>query len=158
MVSSVNQYEAPNVRDFDTMQASVSPFYASASNTQYANLSLNMPMDREIGHATTSYLANYLQPSYHAPYATNVSSSCATGEIHNLAPHSRSDHGWISENLTGTHISSNVACGLHSFKEQVATVIKEVNDIYLRLAENPHDPTAIQAYEAHRRKIEEQCE
>ena len=99
------------------MQASVSPFYASPSNTQYANSSLNMPMDREIGHATTRYLANYPEPSYHVPYATNVSSSRATGEIHNSAPHFHSDHCRSSENLRGQHVSSftNVACGLDSF-------------------------------------------
>ena len=116
-----------------------------------------MPMDREIGHATTSYLANYPQPSYHAPYATNVSSSCATGEIHNSAPHFHSDHGRSSENLTGTHMSSstNVACGLDSFMEQLAAEIEKANDIYLRLEKNPHDPAAIQAYEAHKKRIEE---
>ena len=48
MMNSVNQYETPNVRNINNMQASVSPFYASASNMQYSNLSLNMPMNREL--------------------------------------------------------------------------------------------------------------
>ena len=44
------------------MQQSVSHFYSSATNLQYVNP--NMPMDERIGHATTSYSANYPQPSY----------------------------------------------------------------------------------------------
>ena len=108
MMNSVNQYEKHNVSNFNSMQASVSPFYASESNTQYANLSLNMSMDREIGHATPSYLTNYPQPSCDTPYATNVSSSCAIGEIYNSAPHSRSDHGRISENLAGSRAPSSL--------------------------------------------------
>src|SRR3954471_19017387 len=87
MLSSVNQVETPYVGDFSNIQQSVSPFYPSASNMQYVNSSMNTPMEREIGHATTSYLANYPQPPYATSYVTNVSSSCATGEIHNLAPH-----------------------------------------------------------------------
>ena len=58
MTSSVYSYETPNVRSFNYMQESVSDFYTSANSSQYVGLPLNMPMDREIGHATSSYLAN----------------------------------------------------------------------------------------------------
>jgi len=61
MLSSVNQAETSYVGASSNVQQSVSHFYSSASSTQYVNSSMNTPMDREIGHATTSYLANYPQ-------------------------------------------------------------------------------------------------
>src|SRR3954463_11858576 len=62
MLSLVNQVETPHVGTLNNMQQSVSPSYSLAPNFQYVNSSMNTPMDREIGHATTSYLANYPQP------------------------------------------------------------------------------------------------
>ena len=56
MMSSVNQVETPYVGTSNVMQQSVSSFYSSANNLQYVNP--NMPVDRGIGHATTSYPAN----------------------------------------------------------------------------------------------------
>jgi hypothetical protein len=69
MVSSVHQVETPHVGTFNNMQQSVSPFYSSAPNLQYAIS--NMSVDRGIGHATTSYSANYHQPSYATPHIAN---------------------------------------------------------------------------------------
>jgi hypothetical protein len=57
LMSLTNQVETPHVGTSNSMQQSVSPFYSSATNLQYVNP--NMPMDRGIGHATTSYSANY---------------------------------------------------------------------------------------------------
>ena len=71
-LSLVNQVETPYVGAFSNIQQSVSPFYASASSTQYVNSSMNTPMDKEIGHATTSYLANYPQTPYATSYVTNI--------------------------------------------------------------------------------------
>ena len=68
MMSSVNQVETPHIGTSDSMQQSVSHFYSSATNLQYVKQ--NMPVDRGIGHATTSYPANYPQSSYATPHAT----------------------------------------------------------------------------------------
>jgi hypothetical protein len=46
MMSSVNQYETPNVRNFSSMQDSVSSSYSSVNSSQYMVSALNMPMDR----------------------------------------------------------------------------------------------------------------
>ena len=54
MMSSVNKYETPNAINLDVTQESVSPFYSSANNLQYDVSPSHMPMDRGIGHATTS--------------------------------------------------------------------------------------------------------
>ena len=78
MMNSINQYETPHVGNFNSMQSGVSSPYSSANNVQYVASPANMPMNREIGHITTSYLDNYSQPSYAAPYATNCSIPCAT--------------------------------------------------------------------------------
>ena len=85
MTSSV--YETPNIRNFNSTSESVSPFYSSANHSQYVGSPSNMPMDREIGHATASNLANYSQPSYATPFGTNSLAPYATSEIHNSAPH-----------------------------------------------------------------------
>ena len=69
MMSSVNQVEIPYVGTSNRMQQSVSTFYSSANNLQFVNP--NVPVDRGIGHATTSYSANYPQTSYATPHATN---------------------------------------------------------------------------------------
>src|ERR1041385_8943400 len=77
MLSSVNQVETPHVGNLNNMQQSVSPFYSLAPNLKYVNSSLNMPTDMGIGHATTSYLANYPQPSCSASHNINCSTSYA---------------------------------------------------------------------------------
>ena len=69
MISSVNQVETPYVGTSNGMQQSVSSFYSSANNLQYANP--KVPVERGIGHDTTSYSANYPQTSYATPHATN---------------------------------------------------------------------------------------
>ena len=85
MMSSVNQVETPHVGTFNGMQHSVSSFYSSVTNLQHVNP--NMPVDRGIGHATTSYSANYPQTSYATPHATNFSAPYAIVDIRDLAPH-----------------------------------------------------------------------
>src|SRR3954463_877356 len=80
MMNSVDRVETPHVGTYNNMQQSVSPFYSSAPNFQYVNS--NMPVDRGIGHASTSYSANYHQPSYDTPHDTNPSVSYATVDIH----------------------------------------------------------------------------
>ena len=69
MMSLVNQVETPYVGTSNGMQQSVSSSYSSANNLQYVNP--NVPVDRGIGHATTSYSANYPQPSYATPHVSN---------------------------------------------------------------------------------------
>ena len=71
------------------MQQSVSSFYSPAYNLQYVNP--NVPVDRGIGHVTTSYLANYPQTSYATPHATIFSAPYATIGIHNSALHLRAN-------------------------------------------------------------------
>ena len=105
MANLVNQYETPNVRNFNNMQTSVSSFYSSVNNSQYASLSSNMPIDREIGRATTSYMANYSQPSYAAPHASNCSVPCTTTDMHNSAPHPYNDYSRVSKNSVGVNMS-----------------------------------------------------
>ena len=106
MMSSVNQVETPHVGTFNNMQKSVSPFYSSAPNLQYVNS--NMPVDRGIGYATTSYSANYHQPSYATPHTSNVSAPYATVDVHNSASHLRG-HSRISDELAGAYMpSSNI--------------------------------------------------
>ena len=85
MMSLVNQVETPHIGTSDSMQQSVSPFYSSATSLQYVNP--NMLVDRGIGHDTTSYQANYPQPSYATLHATNVLAPYATIGIHNSASH-----------------------------------------------------------------------
>ena len=104
MMSSVNQVETPYVGTSNGMQQSVSSFYSSANNLQYVNP--NVPVDKGIGHVTTSYLANYPQPSYATPHVNNFSAPYATADVHNSAPHLHG-HSRISENFTGTHVSSS---------------------------------------------------
>jgi len=81
MVNSFNQYETPNLSNFNGMQSSVSYPYPSAHCLPYVSSPPNMPMDREVGHVPTSYLGNYPPPSYAAPYATNFSAPCATNVL-----------------------------------------------------------------------------
>ena len=64
-------------------------------------------MDMGIGRATTSYLANYPQPSYATPHVTNFLASYATGDIHSSAPHLHVGHSRIDENSTGAHVASS---------------------------------------------------
>ena len=85
------------------MQQSVSPFYSSAMSLQYVNQ--NMLVDTGIGHATTSYPANYPQTSYATPHATNFLAPYATVDIHNSAPHLHG-HGRISETSAGAQMPS----------------------------------------------------
>ena len=56
MLSMGNQFGTPHVGTFNNIQQSVSPFYSSATNLHYVNS--NMPVNRGIGHVTTSYSAN----------------------------------------------------------------------------------------------------
>ena len=62
-------------------------------------------MDGRIGHATTSYSANYSQPSYATPHVSNFSAPYETVDVHNSAPHLHG-HSRISENSIGSHVSS----------------------------------------------------
>jgi hypothetical protein len=73
----------------------------------------NMPMDREIGHGTASYSANYPQPSYVTPYVTNFSALHATGYIHNLATYLYNCYSRIIGNSIEAHVpsSSTIAYG-----------------------------------------------
>jgi hypothetical protein len=113
MTSSVSLYETPNVRNFSSMQDSVSSSYSSVNSSQYMVSALNMPMDREIVHATASYLANYSQPSYATSFVTNYSAPYATSGIHNSAPHLYNGYSRINGNSIGTYVpsSSTVAYG-----------------------------------------------
>jgi hypothetical protein len=77
MMSSTNQYETLDVGNASRIQASVSPLY-SLNNSQYAASQSNKSMDREIGHANTSYLVNYPQPSYATLHANNFTPQYAT--------------------------------------------------------------------------------
>ena len=103
MMSSVNQVETPHVGTFNCMQHSISSFYSSATNLQHVNP--NMPVDRGIGHVTTSYLANYPQPSYATPHASNVLVPYATIGIHNSALHLHANSR-ITEKSIGSHVPS----------------------------------------------------
>ena len=85
MMSSINQFETPQVRISNAIQESVSPFYSSAANVQYSNPT--MPMNERIGHATNGYLASYSQPSYATPHVSNFSAPYTTIDDHNSASH-----------------------------------------------------------------------
>jgi hypothetical protein len=112
VMNSVNQYEAPNVINFNSMQNNVSLFYSSANNMQYFCLPSHMPLDREISHDITSCLNNYSQPSYVAPYVTNFSAPHATPDIHYSAEHLHNTYNRLSENSIRAHVASSdtVAC------------------------------------------------
>jgi hypothetical protein len=56
MMSLVNQYETPNVRNFSVMQEGVSHFYSPANNLQYVDSPSHMPVDKGS------------QPLYDAPH------------------------------------------------------------------------------------------
>jgi hypothetical protein len=90
----------------NSIQASVSPLYSSANNSQHVGSPSNRPMDREIGHATTSYLANYHQPSYATYHANNFSPPYATRDIHNSDPHHHNGYSRIDGNSIGDNVVS----------------------------------------------------
>ena len=142
------------------MQESVSDFYTSANSSHYVGLPLNMTMDREIGHATSSYLANCPQPSYATSYATNFSAPYATGEIHNSASPLHNGYSRISGDLAGAHVpsSTTVAYGFDGWKEKLATDFKKLNALHFKLEEKLHDLATIKAYEAYNKKREEERE
>ena len=71
-----------------------------------------MSVDRGIGHATTSYSANYPQTSYATPHATNFLAPYATVDVHNSAPHLHG-HGRISETSTGAQMPSPTTVAYH---------------------------------------------
>ena len=98
MMSLGNQVETPLVGTSNIMRQSVSPFYSSATNLQYT--SSIMPMDGRIGHATTSYSANYSQPSYATSHLSNFSAPYTTVDVHNSASH-LPGHSRINVNFTG---------------------------------------------------------
>lgn len=104
MMSSINKYETPNVRNFYNMQGSVSSFYSSVSDSQHVGAPPVIPMDVGIGHATTSYLDGYSQTSYATPHVTDFSAPYATSDIHYSAPHLHNGYS----RLSGTSIGANV--------------------------------------------------
>ena len=130
MMSSGDRVETPHVGTFNNMQQSVSPFYSSAPNLQYVNS--NMPVDRGIGYATTSYSANYHQPSYATPHATNLSAPYATVDTHNSASHL---HGYsqISDQFIGAYMpSSKVVAEVAALERKIAQN-NRISDICLEL-------------------------
>ena len=77
---------------------------------QYVNP--NMPVDRGIGHTTTSYSVNYPQTSYATPNPTDFLAPYATVDVHNLAPHLHG-HGRISETSAGAQMPSPTTVAYH---------------------------------------------
>ena len=105
MMSSINQFETPQVRISSAIQESVSPFYSSATNLQYVNPT--SPMDGRIGHATTSYSASYSQPSYATPDVSNSSAPYTTVDTHNSASH-LPGYSRMNVNFTGAVVPNIV--------------------------------------------------
>jgi hypothetical protein len=112
VMNLVNQYEAPNVINFNNMQNNVSPFYSSANNLQFFASPSHMPMDSAACYGTTSYLANCSEPSHITPYVTNFSAPYASSDNLNSATHLHNSYSRISENSVGPHVPSSniVAC------------------------------------------------
>ena len=131
MRSSFSHVETPHVGTSNSMQQSVSTFYSSANNLQYVNP--NVPVDRGIGHVTTSYLANYPQTSYATPHATNFSAPYTTVDVHNSAPHLHG-HGRISESSAGEQMPSPTTVAYHV----PPTQLQNFGDISL-----PKDPKSV---------------
>jgi hypothetical protein len=119
VMNSVNQYETPNVINFNSMQNSVSPFNLSANNLQYVDSPKHMPMDRTIDHVNTSCLSNYSQPSHAIPYVTNFSVPYASGDIHNSATHLHNGYSRIYENSVQDHMSSSNTVACHTSRTKV---------------------------------------
>ena len=105
MMSSINQFETPQVRISNAIQESVSPFYSSAANVQYSNPT--MPMNERIGHATNGYLASYSQPSYATPHVSNSSAPYTTVDAHNSASH-LPGYSRMNVNFTGAVVPNIV--------------------------------------------------
>ena len=101
MMSSINQFETPQVRISNTIQ----PFYSSVANLQYVNPT--SPMNGRIGHATTSYSASYSQPSYATPHVSNFSAPYTTVDAHNSASH-LPGYSRINVNFTGAVVPNIV--------------------------------------------------
>jgi hypothetical protein len=139
------------------MQDSVSSFYSSV-DTQYMVSDLNMLMDREIGHASTSYLANYSGPSYVAPYVINFSAPYATGDTHNSAPHLHNGYSRINGNSIEAQVpsSSPAAYENNDCRGKLAAEFKKLNALRRKQEENPCDLAAIHAYESYKKKHEEE--
>src|SRR4051812_43399656 len=151
MVNSFNQYETPNLSNFNGMQSSVSSRYPSAHCLPYVSSPPNMSMDREVGHVPTSYLGNYPPPSYAAPYATNFSAPCAT----NVLSYSTAAYGTshVQFQIFGNTSmpKETKSIGGHPIivtKEWWDNLEKDFitgmkNIIYQELVEKPHDATTI---------------
>jgi hypothetical protein len=76
-------------------------------------------MDREIGHANTSYLVNYPQPSYATLHANNFTPQYATRDIHNSAPHHHNGYSQIDGNSIGANVvSSSTTVAYSTFPPQ----------------------------------------
>jgi hypothetical protein len=154
VMNSVNQYEAPNVINFNNMQNNISPFYSSANNLQFFASPSHVPMDNAAGYGTTSYLANCSEPSYITPYVTNFSAPYATPDIHYSAEHLHNTYSRLSENSIGAHVASSdtVACDtppkeLQNFGNTQLSLPKNIErfkgrsseewaDLYLKSCEN----------------------
>lgn len=144
-----------------------------------------IPMDVGIGHATTSYLDGYSQPSYATPHVTDFSAPYATSDIHYSAPHLHNGYSRLSGTSIGANVpsSSIVAygtspsqlqsfgnrslpkdtksivrqsyAGLDELKERLLSSFHEFEALHRQLIERPHDPATIQAYEAYKKRSEE---
>ena len=93
----------------------------------------NMPVDRGIDHATTSYSDNDPQPSYATLYVINSLASYATVDVHNSAPHLHA-HSRISGNPAGALLPSPNTVAyklaptqLHNYVD--ISLLKECNSI-----------------------------
>jgi hypothetical protein len=136
VINSFNQYETSNVINCNSMQNNVSPFYSSANNLQYFGSPSYMPMDSATCYSTTSYLANYSEPSYVTPYVTNFSVPYATLDIHNLATHLHNNYSRISQNSIEAHVPSfnTIACDtpptqFHNFSSTQVSLPKKYREI-----------------------------
>jgi hypothetical protein len=69
VMNSVNQYEAPNVINFNNMQNNISPFYSSANNLQFFCSPSHMPMDN-----TICYLISYIFTNWRHHTSLHVNS------------------------------------------------------------------------------------
>jgi hypothetical protein len=158
MMTSVTQYETPNVKKISSLQDSVSSFYSSVDSSEYIVSPAYMSMDREIEHATTSYLANYPEPSYVASYVTNFSAPYATGDIHNSAPHLHNAYSRINGNSIEAQVPSCSAAAYENndCRGKLAAEFKKLNALHRELEENPCDLAAMHAYESYKKKREEE--
>jgi len=140
-ICSSDQYRTPHV------QEGISKFYPSATDSQYAGSSPNMPMNGGIGHASVSNLASYPQTSYTTPREINCSVAYETKNIYD------SDHlcgyGRVNGDSAGAYVPNITGDEVALAALKTLAQNKKISDICL----GKHEKGLVPDYDAIRARV-----